>query len=150
MEDWQATVEAARASGIAAYGTRILDLPRRKLVALDVVDRGSSRPQAWEAVAVGDGFIAVTRRSDWTLAASNVLVRYRRDGTVAWSVRVATPSSGRRCTKFWPQAVYTTKTHLVVADRCIGKLSYDEQRATGKAEAGEIWRIPLASLPAID
>jgi hypothetical protein len=144
---WREAVATAKKQGRAPYGSQLLDWDKKKLVSLKPTTQD---PYPWKVFSDGNGFFAVSTSPSWYERSSNLLVRYRRDGTLAWSVRVLTPSTPKHtCQKFWPQAVYATSSHLVLADRC-QKLSYDQQKKTGKRVIGERWSIPLNALPRTD
>ncbi|PKD37988.1 hypothetical protein CWO84_22325 [Methylomonas sp. Kb3] len=144
-EEWRATVDIARNQGVAAYGSRIVDWSKRKLINLDPLI-SSGKHWAWKVSAVGQGFFVVNTATEW----NKLLIRYRHDGTLDWFVQVIQPKTGGQCARFQPEAIYTTKTHLVIADRCGPQPTIEEYRHTRKPVTGELWLIPLTALPKID
>lgn len=142
---WREAVATARKLGRGPFGSMLLDWKAQKLVALDITKQ--ENPYPWQVFSDGSGFFAVSTSPSWYERNSNLLVRYRSDGTLAWSVRVLTPSTSKRaCWLFWPRAVYITSSHLVLAAAC-RTLSPDKQREAGKKIQGERWFIPLSALP---
>lgn len=147
-DGWRDTVAGARQQGSASYGPALLDWPERTLVSFVPTKQENSYP--WRVFAVGSGFFVASTSPSWYERSSSVLARFRVDGTFAWAVRVLTPSTrAGACTKFWPQAMYVTASHLVIADSCL-KLSYEQQRETGKSVEGEVWSVPLSAMPTLD
>jgi hypothetical protein len=145
-QEWKATVDIARERGLAAFGARLLDWPARKLIALEPV-QDPAKNWRWSTFAVGNGFFVAAGQHDWKAFGNNLLIRYRRDGGMHWFMRVAAPKAGSRCREFSPRAIYSTERHLILASRCGQKPSTDEALRTGKTVGGELWLVPLASLP---
>lgn len=138
FEPWRDAVALARERNTSPYGSRLLDLQERKLVSL--VPTTARNPHPWQVFAARNGFFALSTSPSWNERRSNLLVRYRRDGSMAWAARIVTPAAvTQSCRIFWPQAIYLTSTRLVLADRCSPK--------AGKYVQGEAWSVPLTSLP---
>lgn len=145
QSEWKLAIEQAFSAGYADYGSTLVDLRARRLISLAPTSRANSYP--WQVFAVGEAFLVVSTSPGWYETSSNLMALYSRDGRLLWAVHVEKPGPADiQCTHWWPQAAYITTTDLVLADRCI-KLTPDEARALGKDGRGEIWKIPLRSLP---
>ncbi len=146
--DWEAAIRRAKEFGYSNYGESLLDWPNRKLIKL--VPTQIENPYPWEVFAVNQGFIVLPTSPNWHDAPSSLVARYSRNGALLWAIRVTKPARAwpawKGCARWWPQAVYTTATHLVLASRCT-KLTQDQITVPGKDTSGQLWKIPLQSLP---
>ncbi|MBG9387425.1 hypothetical protein [Caenimonas aquaedulcis] len=143
--EWESSVGRARERGIASYGSRLIVWPERKLVSLTPTAKTNAYP--WQVFAVDNGFIVLRTSLSWYETPHNLVARYSRDGSLEWTIRIASQAGGStKCSHFWPQAVYSTETHLVFADRC-GTVSRDQMTEPQKTTHGEVWKVALNSLP---
>jgi len=145
MPEWESSVGRARERGIASYGSKLIVWPERKLVSLIPTAKTNTFP--WQVFAVDKGFIVLPTSPSWYETPHNLVARYSRDGSLQWAIRIASQAGGSvKCSHFWPQAVYSTATHLVFADRC-ATVTSDQITEPGKTIHGEVWKVPLSSLP---
>jgi hypothetical protein len=138
-EAWKSAVERARSEGVANFGPLLLRWADRQLLEL-VPPRASAMRRGY---ALREGFAMVDSSRSWYDSEDNLLERYAADGTLQWQVRISTPRRTVDCHKFWPQAVYVSGEHLVLADQC---QSIAEQ-TQGKAPHIVTWSVPLNRLP---
>lgn len=146
-DGWKAAMDEALQRGVASFGSKLLLLPARKLISLELTGDGRGYP--WEVFAVNDGFFVVRTSPSWYETDKNLIARFDRSGTFIWAVNLKEPHLfDSQCSFFSPRSIYVTTEHLVLATKC-KELSYEERRQmnTSKVSMGEKWKIPLRSLP---
>lgn len=144
-DGWEAAMENALQQNVASYGSKLLLMPERKLISLEL--EGGGRRYPWKVFAVKGGFFVVRTSPSWHEAGKNFIARFDRSGDFLWAAYVEKPQSfDSKCRSFEPRSIYATTEHLVFANVC-KDLSSEEKSSTGKVSMGEKWKIPLQSLP---
>lgn len=116
-DGWKAAMDEALQREVASFGSKLLLLPARKLISLELT--GDSRGYPWTVFAVNDGFVVVRTSPSWYETEKNLIARFDRLGTFVWAVNLKKPQLfDSKCSFFWPRSIYVTTEHLVLATIC--------------------------------